>query len=77
MSDEYDAADRTKFSLGEAEALVGTRARLPLTGTIVDAGESDAGAWVLFEIDARWGFRGRIDRLGCDVEALDLLGATQ
>ena len=56
MSGEYDASQGTRFTREDADAAVGKRARLCLTGTIIEAGESDSGPWVRFHVDERWGF---------------------
>lgn len=52
----YSADDTSQKTLAECEAAVGRQASLMLTGTIVEAGESSAGAYVKFEPDPRWGF---------------------
>lgn len=52
----YDARVRSEVTLDEAEAVVGCRAQLTLTGEIVEAGTSPAGTFVKFRIDPRWGF---------------------
>lgn len=52
----YDAATTYPDTLADAEAAVGKRAVLHLTGEVVSAGASDAGAYVRFRIDDRWGF---------------------
>jgi hypothetical protein len=54
--DTYDASVGSKRTLKEAQAAVGRHATLPLTGRIVDAGESSEGVYVKFELDERWGF---------------------
>lgn len=57
MPRKYDAAKRSNVTLDEAQAAVGQRASLTLTGVIVDAGTSAAGVFVRFALDRRWGFR--------------------
>lgn len=69
---EYDAANRTQATAADAEAAIGKRAELHLTGTIVSTGVSSAGPYVMFEVDGRWGL-GTPDnpfRMGFDLEAL-------
>lgn len=68
----YDAAQRTDCSRAECEAAVGRRATLTLTGTIIEARESEAGPHVVFEIDSRWGFAQR--RFVMDLDPLELNG---
>ena len=70
-SREYDAATTYPDTLADAEAAVGERATLHLTGMIVSAGESDAGAFVHFQVDERWGF-GTGFVLAADLAAFDL-----
>lgn len=53
---EYNAADRTQATHEECEAAIGRRATLSLTGTITEMGSSEAGHWVKFVVDERWGF---------------------
>jgi hypothetical protein len=74
-NEKYDHTRRSAFTLDEAKALVGYRCRLPLTGRIIDAGQSDAGVYVKFMPDERWGF-GRDFIIGLDVEALDHMRTT-
>lgn len=62
----YDAAIRSKVSLDEARAVVGKRASLTLTGTIVDAGELAGGTLVTFELDSRFGFPATTFRMDLD-----------
>lgn len=52
----YDARNKSKHDMADCQAAVGKLATLPLTGKIVDAGESSSGAYVKFEVDPRWGF---------------------
>ena len=67
----YNAADRSSVTLAEAQAAVGCRAELVLTGTIVEAGVSAAGTFVKFKLDARWGFAQ--DTFVMDLDPLDLV----
>lgn len=53
---EYDAARKSSVTLPEAQAAIGRRATLTLTGEIIDAGQSEAGTFVKFRLDPRWGF---------------------
>lgn len=67
----YDANHREPITLGDAKAAVGRRATLPLTGTIINADNSNNyGPYVEFEIDSRWGFGTVVLRL--DLNALDI-----
>lgn len=52
----YDAANKSAVTLAEGEAMVGKTAELHLTGKIVEAGATEAGTFVKFEVDERWGF---------------------
>lgn len=65
---DYDARKPTSFTLPEIERVIGYKAVLPLTDRFVRAIQSDAGAYVMFEVDQRWGFDPPI-RLGMDLEA--------
>jgi hypothetical protein len=65
----YDHREPTKFTREQVEALVGTRATLPLTGVIDEDRESGAGVFVMFLVDERWGF-GSDYRIGIDADAL-------
>ena len=67
---DYDASNTYPDTLEDGEAAIGKRAMLHLTGTIVDTGQSNAGTWVRFEIDERWGFP--IERFVLDLAALDI-----
>ena len=67
---KYHASNPTGFTLAEAEKLIGSKARLPLTGRIVEAGESPGGAFVKFEVAPRWGMPPGT-RFVVDIEALD------
>lgn len=71
MPDLYDAFTEPPGSLEDAKAAVGRKATLHLTGTITEAKVSQAGAFVRFHVDERWGFRGDFV-LGCDLAALEL-----
>jgi hypothetical protein len=62
----YDATKPSGFSLTEAEDAVGRRATLPLTGQIVEAGESPAGSFVKFALDPEWGFGPKVFTLDLD-----------
>lgn len=64
---DYDARQRTTFTLPEVEEMVGYKAVLPMTGRIVEARESEAGPYAIFVPDERWGMPGM--RLGLDLEA--------
>lgn len=66
---KYNHNNETSFTTADIEKMIGATARLPLTGRLVEVGQSDRGPFVLFEVDERWGF-GRW-RVGVDVEALD------
>lgn len=63
---DYNAENDTQFSLAECEEVVGKVAELHLTGTIVEAREGDAGPFVVFEPDERWGVQ---VKLGFDLDA--------
>jgi len=52
----YDANNRSEFTYDDCYEMIGERATLTLTGTIIDAGESGMGAYVVFKLDDRWGF---------------------
>jgi hypothetical protein len=67
----YAAGEPSKFGLSACEAAVGQRATLTLTGTIVEAGESTAGAFVKFLVDPRWGF-GDDFRLVMDLDVFEV-----
>lgn len=67
---KYNSTQQTSFTFEECSALVGSKARLPLTGRIVEAGESQSGPYVKFELSPRWGFPPGT-RFTVDVEALD------
>jgi hypothetical protein len=56
MSDTYDASRGSAVTLAEAAATIGKRARLNLSGEIVECGQSANGVFVKFRIDSRWGF---------------------
>ena len=71
-SHDYDATRRYPDTLSDAEAVVGKRAMLHLTGEIVGAGESAAGAFVRFRIDDRWGFGPILQVLVMDLAAFDV-----
>lgn len=64
----YDHTQPTSYTLEQCKAVIGEPARLELTGRVVDARESDAGPFVLFEVDERFGF-GEL-RFGLDLELL-------
>lgn len=70
MPDLYDAFTEPPGSLEDAKAAVGRKATLHLTGTITEAKVSQAGAFVRFKVDGRWGFGELV--LGCDLAALEL-----
>lgn len=53
----YDAANRSPRTLSENEQLIGKRATLTLTGTVIEAGASTAGSWIRFKCDSRWDFK--------------------
>ena len=67
---KYDYRKKTSFTLEEARELIGYKARLPLTGRIVDAGESYSGPYLRFKPDERWGLD-PATTLVFDVEAFD------
>ena len=73
---KYHATNPTTFTLAGAERLVGSKARLPLTGRIVEAGESRGGVFVKFEIAPRWGMPPGY-RFVVDIEALDRIVAAK
>jgi hypothetical protein len=64
----YHHSDATKFSREDCENAVGRRVSLTLTGKIVEARESDAGPFVIFEIDERFGLP---TKLGLDLDLLE------
>lgn len=66
----YDHNNPTRFTKEECEAAVGKKATLPLTGHIIEAGEGDAGPFVRFQIDDRFGFESLV--LGLDLDALEV-----
>lgn len=68
---DYDAANRTTHTLAECNAVVGKRASITLTGTIVSAMEHNAGPFVELEVDPRWGFDPGF-KLGMDLEAFNV-----
>jgi hypothetical protein len=67
----YDHSQRSGATRADAEAAVGHSATLTLTGEIVRAGESNEGAWVMFEVDERWGLPPGT-RLGMDLECFEV-----
>lgn len=70
MPDLYDAFTEPPGSLEDAKAAVGRKATLHLTGTITEAKVSQAGAFVRFYVDERWGFGELV--LSVDLAALEL-----
>ena len=66
----YDHNNPSRFTLADADAAVGKRATVTLTGTIVKSCQSEAGPYVKFLIDERWGF-GRHE-LGMDLDAFEV-----
>lgn len=71
----YDAVKRTDATREECEAAIGKRATLTLTGVIKDVEERDAGPFVKFSVDHRWGFALSEDRpftIGLDLEAVEV-----
>lgn len=64
---DYNAENDTQFSLAECEEAVGKVAELHLTGTIVKAREGDAGPFVVFKPEERWGLG--VTKLGFDLDA--------
>lgn len=66
-AEPYDHKHRSHLTVKGAERLIGKRATLPLTGTIEEFRETDAGVAVVFGVDERWGLAARIV---IDVEAL-------
>lgn len=53
---EYNYKNKSQHTLGDCLLAVGKRGTIPFTGTIVDAGTSDHGPYVKFQLDERWGF---------------------
>jgi hypothetical protein len=53
---QYDAKNTSPYTLEENQKVVGKKASLTITGEIVDAGESEAGSYIKFKVDERWGF---------------------
>lgn len=64
----YNHNDKSHFSLEECEDAIGKRFTLPLTGTVISAGESSSGPYVVFEVDECWGFGETT--YGLDLDAL-------
>lgn len=64
----YDHRRPTTFTRPELEEAVGWKATLPLTGRFVEVREGDAGPYIMFEVDQRWGLAPGT-RLGFDMEA--------
>lgn len=67
----YDHKQDSRFTLESCEDQIGRGAVLPLTGKIIDAGESMAGAFVRFQVDERWGF-GPHFIMRVDLDALEV-----
>jgi hypothetical protein len=67
----YDHRNKSNVSVYEAQKNVGKQATLPLTGEIVDCGESLAGVWVRFRVDERWGYPPGFT-IRTDMDALDI-----
>lgn len=67
----YDSRTAPETPRADCEAAVGKRARLVLTGEIVDADERENGAFVYFELDERWGFPAGT-KMGMDLEAFEI-----
>lgn len=67
---EYHHSQRTRFTREECKAAVGKRVELTLTGTIVEARSHEAGDFVIFEADERFGFSAPI---GGDLELFKVL----
>ena len=65
---DYDARKPTKFTKPELERLLGYKGVLPLTGRFVEVKESNAGPFMVFQIDERWGFDPDT-RFGMDLDA--------
>lgn len=68
--DEYHHSQRTRFTADEVKASVGKRATLTLKGTIVGWREHENGAFVMFQIDERFGFG--VQLFGLDLELLNI-----
>lgn len=66
--DTYHHSHRTGFTAEDVQAAVGKSATLTLEGAIVGWDENENGAYVLFEIDERFGFGPQ--RFGLDLELL-------
>ena len=67
----YNHKQGSRFTVKNCEAQIGREAELPLTGKIIDAGESMAGAYVRFQVDERWGF-GPHFTMCVDLDALEV-----
>lgn len=52
----YNHENPTRFTAEQCEDAVGKHGTLALTGTVVGCGNSDAGPYVKFLLDERWGF---------------------
>lgn len=65
----YNHRVKSQYTLAENEQVVGKRAVLAITGEIVEARESEAGSFVVFEPDERWGMAAR---LGMDRECFEI-----
>ena len=66
----YNHTQPTRFTTTQCADAVGKRATLHLTGTITEQRVSDAGPFVMFDVDERWGL-GNV-RLGFDLDALEV-----
>lgn len=68
---EYDHNKPSALSQQACEDAVGCTATLSLTGRIIEAGSSDAGPYVRFKLDERWGFGDFTLRIDLDALTLD------
>jgi hypothetical protein len=73
----YDSFEPSQKTLEECQAAVGKRVTLSLTGTVVEAGETEGvGSWVKMRVDERWGFRGSEPGsslvIGMDLDAFEV-----
>jgi hypothetical protein len=64
----YNHTNPTQFSEGACARSVGKRATLILTGVITEGARSEAGPFVKFQPDDRFGFGDF--RIGIDLDAL-------
>lgn len=65
---DYDSRKPTTFTKSELERRIGWKGVLPLTGRFVEVRVSEAGPYMVFQPDERWGLHPDT-RLGFDMEA--------